>query len=65
VEYRGWNAADWEFTWRPGGGTVHVLNRNIRVNDRRAYALYWSVPAGEWSSRRSEFDTIAATFEPA
>src|SRR6185436_14424759 len=25
VRYRGWNAADWEFTWQPAGGQVHVL----------------------------------------
>jgi eukaryotic-like serine/threonine-protein kinase len=64
VNYRGWNAADWEFTWR-SGGTVHVLNRNIRVNNRRAYALYWSVPANEWVVRRNDFNTVAATFAPA
>jgi serine/threonine protein kinase len=65
VRYRGWNAADWEFTWRPAGGSVHVLNRNIRVDDHRAYALYWSVPVSQWASRRSAFDTIAGSFEPA
>jgi tRNA A-37 threonylcarbamoyl transferase component Bud32 len=65
IDYRGWNAADWEFTWRPGSGTLHVLSRNIRVNDSRAYALLWSIPAGEWNDRRPDFDVVAATFQPA
>ena len=65
VNYKGWNAADWEFTWRPSGGPLHVLNRNIRVNDKQAYALYWSIPAGEWNKRWSDFQVIANSFEPA
>lgn len=65
VAYRGWNAADWEFTWRPGGGVLHVLNRNLRVNDHRAYALYWSIPESDWKDRKADFATIARTFKPA
>jgi hypothetical protein len=65
VQYRGWNAADWEFTWQPGSGQLHVLSRNIRVSDRGAYALYWSVPSAQWSPSQRYFDTFAATFQPA
>ena len=65
VGYKGWDAADWEFTWTASGGPLHVLNRNIRVNDHRAYALYWSVPSSQWGSLRPSFDAIAASFQPA
>jgi hypothetical protein len=65
VDYKDWNCADWEFTWTPSGGPLHVLNRNIRVNDRRAYALYWSVPSDRWQALRPSFDAIAASFTPA
>jgi serine/threonine protein kinase len=65
VDYKGWDAADWEFTWTPSGGPLHVLNRNIRVNDRRAYALYWSVPASRWGELKPSFNAIAASFRPA
>jgi hypothetical protein len=61
VDYRGWEAADWEFTH----GSTHVLNRNIRIDDNQAYALYWSVPDDEWAASRPIFDTVAATFQPA
>jgi hypothetical protein len=65
VAYRGWDAADWEYTWHPSGGTLRVLNRNIRIDDHRAYALVWSVPSGQWQQRWSDFQAIAKTFEPA
>jgi hypothetical protein len=65
VSYKGWDTADWEYTWRPSGGTLHVLNRNIRVNSKQAYALYWSIPAAEWTKRWSDFKTIAASFTSA
>ena len=65
VDYRGWDAADWEFTWTSSAGPVHVLSRNIRVSDRRAYALYWSVPADRWDALRPWFDVAARTFRPA
>jgi hypothetical protein len=65
VDYRSWDAADWEFTWRASGGALHVLNRNVRVSDKRAYALLWSIPAQQWQQRRSTFSTIAGSFQPA
>jgi eukaryotic-like serine/threonine-protein kinase len=65
VEFRGWNTADWEFTWEGRNGQIHVLNRNIRVSDERAYALYWSVPESLWAESRGMFDVIAQSLEPA
>jgi hypothetical protein len=65
VDYRGWNAADWEFTWTSGGTTIHVLNRNVVPSPTKAYALYWSVPDSQWTSSRRIFDIAAQTFQPA
>lgn len=65
VEYRGWDTADWEFTWQGSRGQIHVLNRNVRVSDARAYALYWSVPEPQWAESRDMFDVIAQSFWPA
>jgi serine/threonine protein kinase len=45
----GWTTADWEFTL---GGT-HVLDRNIRVSDARAHAIYWSTPQDRWDAADS------------
>jgi eukaryotic-like serine/threonine-protein kinase len=65
VDYRGWNTADWEFTYAGRNDRVHVLNRNIRVSDGRAYALYWSTPERQWADSRGMFDVIAQSFQPA
>jgi hypothetical protein len=62
---RGWDVADWEFRWTASGGRLHVLDRNLRINDRRAYALYWSVPDDQWTQLKPTFDVIAASFRPA
>ncbi len=58
-------AADWEFTYNASGGPTHVLNRNVLANAHHAYALYWSTPAGQWTSSFSFFRVFAATFRPA
>lgn len=60
---QGWTSADWEF--RIGG--THVLNRNIRVSDARAHAIYWSTPTSLWDTAESRriFELAAASFVPA
>jgi serine/threonine protein kinase len=58
-------AADWEFTYDGSHGRTHILNRNVLVNGRHAYALYWSAPQGSWTESRGVFDAFAATFRPA
>lgn len=61
LDYRGWAAADWEFTY--GASGTHVLNRNV-LTGPMAYALYWSVPSGEWDQSQQLFDVFADTFVP-
>ncbi|WP_289849627.1 hypothetical protein [Actinoallomurus purpureus] len=42
-----------------------MLNRNILVNGHRAYALYRSTPASQWSGGRRYFEVFAMSFGPA
>jgi hypothetical protein len=63
ADYRDFDAADWQFTWEPDGGTVRVRNRAV-VDADQAFALYWSVPQEEWRESRPVFEDIAASFEP-
>jgi hypothetical protein len=63
--HSGWDVADWEFRWTPSSGTLHVLDRNLRVSDQRAYALYWSVPEQDWAGMWRTFTVIANSFRPA
>jgi hypothetical protein len=65
ADYRDFDAADWQFTWEPGGGTVRVLNRAVVDTDlNRAYALYWSIPVEEWDASQDLVQQVAASFEP-
>ena len=61
VDYRGYDAADWEFTF--GKQQRHVLYRGI-VLDGRTYGIYLSVPAGRWEESRGAFQVAADTFRP-
>jgi hypothetical protein len=65
LDYRGWEAADWEFTWRAEGDPRRVLNRGFITAPDRAYALYWSVPAEQWEDALDDYEVFAATFRPA
>ncbi|MEP6762531.1 MAG: hypothetical protein ABJA93_14345, partial [Sporichthyaceae bacterium] len=62
VDYRDYNAADWEFTF--GNGPTHVLNRGVNTG-AKGYALYFSAPEGQWDASESIRQTIFDTFQPA
>jgi serine/threonine protein kinase len=62
VEYNGWDAADWEFTF---GNDTHVLNRGFVPNANHGYAIYLSSREENWSANQEVFQTAADTFQPA
>jgi len=65
LDYRGWQSADWEFTWEGESGSVHVLNRGI-ITEPRGFALYMSGPDATWEAKSLPvFRVAAATFEPS
>lgn len=64
TDFRGWQAADWEFVFGPGQGT-HVLNRNVVTGPDRAYALYWSVPSSQWDAMLPVHEQVVGSFQPA
>jgi len=61
VDYRDYNAADWEFTF---GSNTHVLNRGMNTGEM-GYALYFSAREGQWGESESIRQTIFRTFRPA
>jgi serine/threonine protein kinase len=62
VEYRGWDAADWRFTFAGDNSRIRVLNRNFVVAADEAHALYYSAPEGAYDERVHE--VASATFTP-
>jgi hypothetical protein len=63
VDYRDYDAAEWEFTFTTGGTRRHVLYRGV-VTGGRTFGLYLSVPAGRWDESRAVLQTAADTFRP-
>jgi serine/threonine protein kinase len=64
VEYRSWETADWEFTYREGGTALHALNRGFIVRDDLAYSLFSQTRSGDWDQARATFDRLAESFQP-
>jgi hypothetical protein len=66
VNYRGWLAADWEFTYVEGGTKYRTIDRGFVVNDHLGYALMYTAKAANWGGelRKETWQTLAETFEP-
>jgi hypothetical protein len=64
ADYRGLEAADWEFTYDDGGASLHALSR-VFVVDGRGYSLFFQTRStDDWTAARADFDKIAAAFRP-
>jgi eukaryotic-like serine/threonine-protein kinase len=64
VDYRGWRAADWEFTFGTTSLT-HVLDRGFVTDPAHGYAIYLSTPDTEWDADQQAFQVAADSFMPA
>ncbi|GAA1426861.1 serine/threonine-protein kinase [Streptomyces thermospinosisporus] len=66
VGYRGWKAADWEFTYVENGTKWRTIDRGFVVNDRQGYALMYTAKAQTWGEeeRRETWRTLTRSFEP-
>ncbi len=66
VDYRGWNTADWEFTYRESGTKYRTIDRGFVVDESQGYALMYTAKAADWDgkSRKDTWATLTKTFEP-
>ncbi|MCW2613007.1 MAG: prkC 8, partial [Frankiales bacterium] len=60
VDYRGYEAADWEFTYEG----LHVLNR-VFVVEGTGYSLFFQTPQADFAAARADVDGILEAFQPA
>jgi hypothetical protein len=64
ADYRGLEAADWEFTYDDKGASLHALSR-VFVVDGRGYSLFFQTRStDDWDAAKGDFDKIAAAFRP-
>lgn len=66
VDYRGWNTADWEFTYSDGGTKYRTIDRGFVVDGKYGYALMYTAKAAGWGGdvRKETWRTLTQTFEP-
>ncbi|MDX2543908.1 serine/threonine-protein kinase [Streptomyces sp. WI04-05B] len=66
VSYRGWNTADWEFTYAEGGTKYRSVDRGFVVDGQLGYGLMFTAKASNWDSelRKETWRTFTETFEP-
>ncbi|WP_369272904.1 serine/threonine-protein kinase [Streptomyces sp. R11] len=66
VDYRGWNTADWEFTYAEGGTEYRTIDRGFVVNEQLGYALMYTAKAANWDSdlRKDTWQTLTDSFKP-
>lgn len=66
VDYRGWNTADWEFTYVDGGTKYRTVDRGFVVDEQQGYALMYTAKAATWDGalRGSTWRTLTESFQP-
>ncbi|MFI8350916.1 protein kinase [Streptomyces sp. NPDC085596] len=66
VDYRGWNTADWEFTYVDGGTKYRSIDRGFVVNDHLGHALMYTAKSSGWddSLREDTWKTFTTSFDP-
>jgi tRNA A-37 threonylcarbamoyl transferase component Bud32 len=66
VDYRGWNTADWEFTYVDGGTEYRSIDRGFVVNGHLGYGLMYTAKAAKWDSglREDTWKTLTRSFKP-
>ncbi|MFE9766961.1 protein kinase [Streptomyces sp. NPDC005808] len=66
VDYRGWNTADWEFTYEDGGTKYRSIDRGFVVSPQQGYALMYTAKAADWDSdlREDTWKRLTETFQP-
>ncbi|MEU0676288.1 serine/threonine-protein kinase [Streptomyces sp. NPDC006172] len=66
VAYRGWNTADWEWTYTADGTGYRTIDRGFVVSASQGYALMYTAKSASWDGelRRSTWTTLTETFQP-
>nr|WBO82513.1 serine/threonine protein kinase [Streptomyces sp. SBE_14.2] len=66
VDYRGWNTADWEFTYVDGGTKYRSVDRGFVVRGDLGYGMMYTAKAANWRSelRKDTWRTLTKSFEP-
>ncbi|GGS70181.1 protein kinase [Nonomuraea spiralis] len=63
TDYRGWKAADWEYTYTTANGVpMHALTRYVTIDDRTAFTISFDMPELKWDDQAGTRKTFLDTF---
>ena len=62
TDYRGLDAAIWEYRYEQDGTRLHAVNLNWVASDRRAYALNFQTDEANWRASLPIFDQVQRSF---
>ncbi|MGP3956544.1 protein kinase domain-containing protein [Nonomuraea sp. 3N208] len=63
VDYRGWKAADWEYTYTtPNGVPMHALTRYVTIDDTTAFKITFDLPELKWDDQADTRQVFLDTF---
>nr|WP_201784683.1 serine/threonine-protein kinase [Nonomuraea pusilla] len=63
TRYRGWKAADWEYTYTTSQGVpMHALTRYVTVDDRTAFTITFDMPELKWDDQAQARKVFLDTF---
>jgi eukaryotic-like serine/threonine-protein kinase len=61
--YKGFDAAEWEFTYTDSGAALHALDLGF-ITEQYGFALFFQTHAEDWESMQDEFEAFKESFEP-
>jgi tRNA A-37 threonylcarbamoyl transferase component Bud32/outer membrane biosynthesis protein TonB len=62
TDYRGLDAAVWEYRYQEGGSQLHAINLNWVASSRRAYALNFQTNEADWRGALPVFEQVQRSF---
>lgn len=63
VEYRSWQAADWEYTYTTANGVpMHALTRYVSIDDTAAFKVTFDLPELKWDDQAETRKVFLDTF---
>ncbi|MEV4393978.1 protein kinase [Nonomuraea sp. NPDC049607] len=63
TDYRGWKAADWEYTYTSADGVpMHALTRYVTLDDKTAFTISFDMPELKWDDQAEARKVFLDTF---
>ena len=62
--YKGYKAAEWEFTYSEGGAHLHAVDLGFVIGHEYGVALYFQTHEEDWDASQQLLEQLRASFQP-